>query len=242
MSYYGVRSIKFVKNEQGLFNVSVKYYDSSIRNLDGTRHWHEDIFLKEYKTKEEVEKILFRNILDGNIHYTGGGKYALIKRLVVGAEDDQELERLIKLSDQARANLFDYCRKQHALGNKYEEYQNDIEFKKLNELSIKTNKDYYNYKYKVYSELWLKKIEEDKANKKGKGFIMKCDGRGYVKKLTSRRMVFNLCEENAKVFKVSLEELKHKLKGYTNEIFYIINRDTREKVEVNTYPKEVDII
>lgn len=33
MSYYGVRSIKFVKNEQGLFNVSVKYYDSSIRYL-----------------------------------------------------------------------------------------------------------------------------------------------------------------------------------------------------------------
>ena len=240
MSYYGVRSIKFVKNEQGLFNVSVKYYDRSIRNLDGTRHWHEDIFLKEYKTKEEVEKILFRNILDGNIHYTGGGKYALIKRLFV--KDDEELKRLIKLKEQALDNLMDYHNKQHDLGNKYEQYQNDIEFKKLNELSIKTNKDYDNYRYNLYMELWLKKIEEDKANKKGKGFIMKCDGRGYVKKLTSRRMVFNLCEENAKVFKVSLEELKQKLKGYNNEIFYIINKDTQEKVEVNTYPKEVDII
>lgn len=240
MSYYGVKSIKFVKNEQGLFNVVAKYYDSSTRNLDGTRHWREDILLKEYKTKDEVEGILFENILDGNIHYTGGGKFALIKRLF--AEDDEELKRLIKLKEQALDNLMDYHNKQHTLGNKYEQYQNDSEFKKLNELSIKTNKDYDDYRYNLYRELWLKKIEEDKANKKGNGFIVKCDGRGYVKSLTNRRMVFNLCEENAKVFKISLEELKQKLKGYNIEIFYIINKDTQEKVEFNTYPKKENII
>ena len=99
MSYYGVRSIKFVKNEQGLFNVSGKYYDSSIRNLDGTRHWQEGIFFNTWETKDKMEKILFEDILDGNIHYTGGGKYALIKRLFV--KDDEELKRLTKLKEQA---------------------------------------------------------------------------------------------------------------------------------------------
>lgn len=240
MSYYGVRSIKFVKNDQGLFNVSGKFYDSSIRNLDGTRHWHESIFFNTWRTKEEMEDILFRDILDGNIHYTGGGKYALIKRLFV--KDDEELKRLIKLKEQALDNLYDYKNKQSNLGNKYEQYQNDIEFKRLYESVTKTENDYDNYRYNLYKDLWLKKIEEDKVNKKGKGFIMECDGRGYVKSLTSRRMVFTIFGERAKVFKISLEELKQKLKGYNNEIFYIINRETREKVEVNTYPAGTDIV
>ena len=79
MSYYGIRKLKTFQDENGKWNFSCDVYDSSIWSWDNKRVWeHIDNWFKVgYDTKEELEKFLFENTLDGNFHGTGG-KYGCI--------------------------------------------------------------------------------------------------------------------------------------------------------------------
>ena len=99
MSYYGIRKMKFVVNSEGKHNISCEFYDSSIRDYNGNRIWEktENLYGKGFNTKAELEKIFFKDVLDGNIH-GASGKYSCLnwhsRKVELPLEIKKELEEL----------------------------------------------------------------------------------------------------------------------------------------------------
>lgn len=78
MSYMGIKNLKLIKNDEGKYNYICSAYDSSIRDYNGKRVWHDDVIVfKEYYDKDKLEWLMFKDVLNGNIH-GAGGKYSCI--------------------------------------------------------------------------------------------------------------------------------------------------------------------
>lgn len=229
MSYYGVRKVKTIKNEEGKYNISCEYYDSSITDWRGRRVWNvcsTGFFTKWYDTKEELEYALFQDTLDGNLHGTGG-KYACIgwgTGKVTLSEEEQK--KLKELEDKKWSSLYnkEFNKLEEELRSKGIEYD-DMEkvspvYKEYVEARRKASKEYSDYRYNTYFKRWKEFLEQKKINNRKENkkiYIVRVDYNGYhdifISSHGSRCTKFTNYFDNAKLFTCTKEELKEMFCG-----------------------------
>ena len=192
MSYYGVRKVKIIKKENGLYNVACEAYDSSITDYKGNRIWdaYPNGIYKEDKTKEEVEKQLFIDALDGNLHGVGG-KYTCISwsngSLTLPKEQVEELSILDK-----------------------KRWDNNLS----QEEKAQACEEYREKRYKYWYETWQKYLADKKSAGKHIIEVSYAGQRLFIKGLGSRTMKFTNFRENAKVFNKPVYELEQLISSF----------------------------
>ena len=186
MSYYGIRNLKTIQDNEGNWNFTCELYDSCIWSYDNKRVWEKFEGLKKsFKTKEELEHYLFTNTLDGNFHGTGG-KYGCLAwgncKVTLSDEDSTKLQELEKIKRET----------------KYSE---------------EACKKYSEFRYSAYFKAWkeyLKNKEQNKANKRI--YLVTVDFNGYkgvyIKSHGTSTTSFTYYEADAKLFNNTLEEMK----------------------------------
>ena len=190
MSYYGIRKLKTYKDEDGKWNFSCELYDSSLRDSKGKRIWEKFEGLEvPFNSKEDLERYLFTNTLDGNFHGTGG-KYSCIAwgncKVTLSNEDNAKLEELHKLKVESK-------------------YREDI------------CKEYSNFRYTSYYKAWKEylknKNKNRNRNKDKRTYIVKLNFNGYkgvyIKSHGTSKTSFTSYIGNSKLFNTTLEELKY---------------------------------
>lgn len=219
MSYTGVKSFKVVSNEQGLVSIKAKCYDSSIRDMKGNRVWGEYV-IYDFMPKEKLEKILFSDIFYGNLHYTGGGKYALIKRTKLPISDTYELQKLNSVVQETHDKLWAFRNEMYAKGIKYEQYVNDSKYKELAEQADKAYKVHRQFEVETYFREWKALVKEHnelvKSGVKYRVWVNRYGG-VYAKSIGSRTMKYTQYKECAKLFSKTEQELNDMLKDYDVE-------------------------
>ena len=222
MSYYGIRKLKTFQDKNGKWNFSCDVYDSSIWSWDNKRVWeHIDNWFKVgYDTKEELEKFLFENTLDGNFHGTGG-KYGCIgwgNRKVKLSE--KELVILKELEDKKYSLMYGETIKRiesrlREKGLKYEDFKQDEEWLEENAKIKQACKEYSEFRYGTYFKRWKEYLEQQKINnRKGnkRTYIVKVDYNGYtdiyIKSHGTRTTSFTNYRDYAKLFTMPIDELK----------------------------------
>lgn len=223
MSYYGIRKMKNIIDENGKYNITCEYYDSSIRDYNGNRVWNtleagKGFFNNGFNTKEELERALFEDTLDGNIHGTGG-KYGCIawgsNKVQLSDEEKKHLENL----ENEYWNL-------HGTQNKivdkikeenpnitWEEIKENAEYKEITDKIIKIGQEKREYRYNTYFKRWKEYLKQQNKNKaNGKTYVIKLNYSGYKDIYVSSKgsRVTKFCHgiHSAKLFTKSLEELK----------------------------------
>ena len=193
MSYTGVRKFKTIIDNEGKYNISCEAYDSSIYTWDYKRDWHSyPKFLKTgFDTKEELEYFIFKEALDGNIHGIGG-KYACIswntnsKRIELPKEEQELLDTLYK-----------------------KHWDNSISKEEQQEAYTK----YSEYRYNFWHKAWKKYLSDEKVKRKERRtYIVMVDYNSYsnifVRSMGSRVTKFAYCENQAKLFTKTIDELR----------------------------------
>ena len=223
MSYYGIRKLKTFQDENGKWNFSCDVYDSSIWSWDNKRVWeHIDNWFKVgYDTKEELERYLFENTLDGNFHGTGG-KYGCIAWGNCKVKlSDKELAILDELKKKKYELMYgeETERIENKLKNNnipYSEWKNDEEYKARTELANKAYKEYSEFRYNAYFRRWKEYLSQQNKNRNGKTYIVQLDFNKngtiyrnmYVGGHGSMQTTFYYSTYKAKLFKKSVEEIK----------------------------------
>jgi hypothetical protein len=107
MSYTGVRKCSIIKNHNNDYVLKCDCYDSSITiNSNGGRNWHNDVQLYQncsFKSRAELEKQLFKDFLDGNLHGSYG-KFSSLNWHSCKVELPKEID--IKIKDKVAALIF----------------------------------------------------------------------------------------------------------------------------------------
>lgn len=221
MSYYGVRKVKQIQKDS-LWNISCEYYDSSIRDWDGKRVWHtcpDGFFKNWYSSKDELERALFKDTLDGNIHGTGG-KFACIdwnsRQNLLSEEEAQTLK---ELEEKKYALMFgerikSIEKRLKEAGLSYADMESNPEWQEENNRIKEASKVYNDYRYNTYYKRWQEQIEKKKQfNRKEnkRTYIVEVNYSGhvgiYVKGHGTNKTTFSMYEENAKLFTKPVEEL-----------------------------------
>ena len=232
MSYYGIRKMKSIIDENGKYNITCEFYDSSIRDYRGNRVWDsleagKGFYRNGFNTKEELEYALFKDTLDGNIHGTGG-KYSCISwgsnKVKLSDEEQQHIKEL----DDNYWALYNECNsiyreaKQENPNITLDELEaNDPMYRKLHEELHKISKEKTEYRYNTYYTRWKAYLKDrNKAKASGKVYVIKCNYNGYtgiyIKSLGSSRVKFCYNISNAKLLTNSISEIKEALKDFTN--------------------------
>lgn len=190
MSYYGVRKLKLVKTEDNKYNYSCEYYDSSLRDFNGNRIWNkvDKLYGKSFENKEDLEYLMFQDVLDGNIHISGS-KFGCLtwgNRKTKLTEAQSEILQLLYKEDRER----------------YEELRYDYHFlawkNYLAEQQAK-NKENRNKPYCIV-----------KCDVNGYDNV-------YIKTLGNSHVSFTYYKNQAKKIKKSLDEIKEILSTFTGK-------------------------
>lgn len=200
MSYIGVRNLKKIQNEQGLWNCTCDAYDSSIRDSRGNRVWDKfETLYKSWYTKEDLDFQLFKDTLDGNIHGTGGS-YACISwgncKVTLPIEDAE----VLKAYKQVKEDKRDALNKLQTLYRGTEDKNNIPELKKAWDESIKAYEDYNNKRYELYFKAWKSYLKKQRDNKKnGKYYVCRVSSKSfsdvYIKSIGkwTTKYAYNMC-------------------------------------------------
>lgn len=252
MSYTGVRKVKQIKDENGKWNISCEAYDSSIWTWDNKRAWdkYEKLFKIGFDTKEELEQVLFREALDGNIHGLGG-KYSCITWGNCKVQLSDKEKAIIESLDK---QYWDLHRKQQDLSTKlrhgiqysYTQLNEKFpEFKALSDELNKLSKEKSEFRYNSYFKRWKEYLKQQNKNRAtGKVYVVKLDYNGYngvyVSSKGYAQTVFKYNIHGAKLFTKSIEELTEMFTRdkYSNVEFievqdYIKGKGKRRYVEVD---------
>ena len=220
MSYYGVKNLKIIKTESG-YNATCIWYDSSIRSWDGKRVWRlcENLYINSYKTKEELERKLFEDFLDGNLHGSCGKFAPLNWHTCKIRLSDAEYEELKALEDKKNhiSNAVHTLRKCPSYQNMtYEEFSKREELQGIfNEINV-LRKMYSDRRYELYYNAWQAYLTEEKKTKREdkkscKYLIRLCNGsyaNYYIQKKTSKYIQFTSNRNLAKEFTKSKATLE----------------------------------
>ena len=240
MSYYGVRKVKVYQNkENGLFNVSCDFYDSSVRNLDGTRYWqHADKWYND-DTKENIEYKLFIDTLDGNMHGTGG-KYSCLawgnNTVELSEEEQERLKELdmLRWDNPEKAELQrlrDTEYKELSFKEWYDKVENTPCLKELADKSKDYQTRYTELRYKLYYKAWQDYLQEKK--KAGKTIVKVFYGSFgtdlYVKGLGSRTLKFTSSRDYAKVFNKPKQTLINEISKFDVSDIRVIDATITDK-------------
>lgn len=170
MSYCGIRKLKTYQDENGKWNFSCDFYDSSIRSSDNKRVWEKFEGLDTpFETREELEYYLFKNTLDGNFHGTGG-KFGCIgwgyckvklseKELVILKELE---DKKYSLSDGETIKKIENRLREKGL--RYEDFKQDKEWLEENAKIQQAYKEYSEFRYGTYFKRWKEYLEQKKIN------------------------------------------------------------------------------
>ena len=203
MSYYGIKNLKTIKKENGLYNVSADYYDSSIRDYNGNRVWyHADNLFKEDMEKEELEYRLFQDFLNGNFHTAGNcGKYQCLSwtncKVKLNKEDYEVLKNL------------EYCKTHYT--DKEERDKAYADFEKTH--------------YELYFKAWKQYLENEKQRKKNTKYIVNIENTNrsmqYVRRIIKGGYL-SVTSEIKKAKKFEEKEANYLAELITNKKLYDI--------------------
>ena len=221
MSYYGIRSLKLVKTEEGKFNYSCQLYDSCWRDDNGHRIWEDAsrLYAKDYDTKEELEYQLFKDTLDGNIHGTPG-KFSCISWNNRKFDLPEEQKGLIDLAHKKYRDTSDKYYNVLRDNNRNAEAE---AVKQVQEEANRLRDEYDNLRYSLWYKAWIDYLQREKESKKhDKRCIVSVDNGGdtmYIKSISARRIMLTPWRRGAKVMRTTIDKIQEKLigcRGITN--------------------------
>lgn len=107
MSYWGLRKVKFLYDEENKWHIQCDVYDSSIWTWDNKRAWSlNKKCYTGFETREELEKVIFLDTLNGNIRGVGGkfssASWVKGRKFELTTEQKQILDELDKKTQEKR--------------------------------------------------------------------------------------------------------------------------------------------
>lgn len=161
MSYWGLRKVKFLYDEEHKWHIQCDIYDSSIWSWENKRVWaNNHICYTGFETREELEKAIFLDTLNGNIRGVGGkfssASWVKGKKFELTTEQRQILDELDKKRNEKRQAWL----KMRDMKNRDEELYK----------SLKEEEDIlYGQRHKLYEDFcykqWLIYTKEKNKNK-----------------------------------------------------------------------------
>lgn len=171
MSYMGIKNLKLIKNDEGKYNYICSAYDSSIRDWNGKRVWNDNVIVfKEYYDKDKLEWLMFKDILNGNIH-GASGKFSSIgwnsrkKQYLPNADEWKTLEMIEISNRQLRRDLSNKRNELNgsvAKGWKTQE-QAQAEFEPFREQIYKYIDINENLYYNIWYKAWKRYLKESRG-------------------------------------------------------------------------------
>ena len=168
--YMGIKNLKLIKNDEGKYNYICSAYDSSIRDYKGKRVWHDNVIVfKEYYDKDKLEWLMFKDILNGNIH-GASGKFSSIgwnsrkKQYLPNADEWKTLEMIEISNRQLRHDLSNKRNELNgsvAKGWKTQE-QAQAEFEPFREQIYKYIDINENLYYNIWYKAWKRYLKESR--------------------------------------------------------------------------------
>jgi len=233
MSYYGIKNLKIIKTESG-YNATGIIYDSSIRSWDGKRIWHpcEHLYKNSCTTREELERKLFEDFLDGNLH-GACGKFASLNwnnsKIRLSEKDYEELKALEDKKRGIQDAVYALRKCPSYQNMTYEEFLKCEELQGIFNEANTLEKMYRDRRYELYYNAWQEYLAEEKKTKKEdkqscKYLIKLNNGKYsdyYIQKKTSKYIQFTANKSFAKEFtksKANLELQSSVIQEYNPEL------------------------
>lgn len=171
MSYMGIKNLKLIKNEEGKYNYICSAYDSSIRDYKGKRVWHDNVIVfKEYYDKDKLEWLMFKDILNGNIH-GAGGKFSCLgwnsrkKQFILNEDEIRVLTSVEESTRNLRKQMYAKMNELNGIvhrGNMTQE-QAQAEYEPFKEEICKYIDINENLYYNIWYKAWKRYLKESRG-------------------------------------------------------------------------------